>query len=310
MTIETLAWDEPPPPEFRSGAITIGNFDGVHRGHQALLAEVRKQSAVVGGPAVVLTFDPHPLLLLHPERFQPLLTTVSDRAELLRGHGADRVAILRTTPSLLQLSADDFFLRVIREGFRGKAVVEGSNFGFGRNREGSVQTLAKLCGQAGISFVECPSLQLKGQTVSSSRVRGALVRGAVGEAADLLGRPFRLRGTVGVGQKRGQTLGFPTANLEKVTTLIPRDGVYATRVRIPPWPNPLPGAANIGPNPTFGEQVRKVEVHIIGFRGDLYGQELAVEFVERLRDTRAFPGVTELVEQLRRDVEEAQRIVG
>jgi riboflavin kinase/FMN adenylyltransferase len=158
-----------------------------------------------------------------------------------------------------------------------------------------------------MAFVQVPPVEVGGKPVSSSRVRNALLGGAVREAAELMARPYRLRGTVGTGQRRGRTLGFPTANLETLETLCPGNGVYAVRVRVNKqrWP----GAANIGPNPTFGEQARKVEVHLIGFSGELVGQTLALDFVERLRDTRPFANVSELVEQLRRDVEQAQRCV-
>jgi riboflavin kinase/FMN adenylyltransferase len=286
----------------------VGNFDGVHRGHLALLAELRRQAHRVGGPAVVLTFDPHPLQLLRPEQFQPVLTTVPDRAELLQSHGADHVAIVRTTPELLQLSARDFFALVLRQRLDAWVLVEGANFGFGHNREGDVHTLVELSRQAGIELpVIVPFLQLGGATVSSSRVRSALVRGQVEEAAAFLGRPYRLHGKVGVGQRRGQTLGFPTANLQDVPTLIPGDGVYAVRVW---WAGKSwPGAANIGPNPTFGEQERKVEVHLLDFQGDLYGRELAVDFMARLRDTRPFAGKEQLIAQLRQDVENARRLI-
>src|SRR5262249_32977003 len=154
-------------------------------------------------------------------------------------------------------------------------------FAFGRDREGDIATLGGLCRTADVALAVVPPFLLDGVPVSSSRVRSALVRGAVGEAAVLLGRPYRLRGTVGTGQRRGHTIGFPTANLEDVPTVLPGDGVYAVRVRHQgrTWP----GAANIGPNPTFGEQARKIEVHLIGFGGDLYGQPLAVDFLERLR---------------------------
>jgi riboflavin kinase/FMN adenylyltransferase len=322
MGSQRLKWDETPPPSFRQGALTIGNFDGVHRGHRALLAELRRQANTIGGPVVVLTFDPHPLQLLRPERFQPLLTTVEDRADLLQSAGADHVAIMETSRELLQLPPEEFFARVIQDSFQARAVVEGGNFGFGRNREGTVETLKALCNKATVSLTVVQAVEQNGQRISSSRVRDALVRGDVRAAAGLLDRPYRLRGTVGVGRKRGQTLGFPTANLEGIVTLVPGDGVYAVRVFAPLSPGGRgaggegaglqgvwPGAANIGPNPTFGEQARKVEVHLIGFQGDLYGQPLAVDFIDRLRDTRPFAGPAELVEQLRRDVEEARHRV-
>jgi riboflavin kinase/FMN adenylyltransferase len=306
MTIHTLAWDETPPASSRSGAVAVGNFDGVHRGHAALLAEVRRQARAVHGPAVALTFDPHPLQLLRPEQFQPVLTTAADRAELLQACGADQVQVLKTTPALLQLSAAEFFHQVLQDRLAARALVEGVNFGFGRNREGTIETLATLSREAGMALMIVPPVLRDGQPVSSSRVRKALERGAVREAAELLNRPYRLRGTVAIGRQRGRTIGFPTANLERIETLLPRDGVYAVRVYrgIESWP----GAANIGSNPTFGEAARKVEVHLIDFQGDLLGQILVVDFLERLRDTRPFAGVAELAEQLRRDVEKAQSV--
>lgn len=303
-----LAWEQTPPAAIRGGAVTVGNFDGVHRGHAALVAELREQARAVGGPAVVLTFDPHPLQLLRPEQFQPVLTTPEDRAGLLRACGADHVVFLRTTPALLRLSAAEFFHQILQERVAARALVEGSNFGFGRDREGTVETLATLCRQAGITLSVVPPVLFHSQAVSSSRVRKALERGAVREAAELLDRPYRLHGTVGKGQQRGRAIGFPTANLERIETLLPGDGVYAVRVHR--GDEMWPGAANLGPNPTFGEQARKVEVHLIGFQGDLLGKRLGIDFIDRLRETRAFHGVAELSEQLHRDVEDARRLVG
>jgi len=307
MAIHAQTWDQPLPDECRGGAVTIGNFDGVHRGHQALLAELCGQARQLPGAAVALTFDPHPLQLLRPAQFQPVLTTIAQRAALLQAHGADQVVVLSTTPDLLQLQAQTFFNLVLRERLGARTVVPGFNFAFGRNREGDVQTLATLCREAGIGFTLVPPLAIDGRPVSSSRVRDALVAGAVREAAFLLGRPYRLEGKVRTGQQRGKTLGFPTANLEDLEVLIPGNGVYAVRVLHAgrSWP----GAANIGPNPTFGEQARKVEVHLIGFQGDLYGAPLTVDFVERLRDTRPFPTVADLVAQLQADVKEARMVI-
>jgi riboflavin kinase/FMN adenylyltransferase len=308
MASVTLTWEETPPAAFRGGAVAVGNFDGVHRGHQALLARLRDAARAAAGPAVAVTFDPHPLRLLRPDHFMPVLTAVPDRADLLQAYGADHVLILRTAPELLHLGAAEFFHEVVETRLAARAMVEGPNFAFGRDRAGDIDTLAGLCGAAGVSLEVVEPFLLDGVPVSSSRVRSALVRGDVAGAAVLLGRPYRLRGTVATGQRRGQTLGFPTANLEQIGTVIPGDGVYAVRAVCQgrAWP----GAANVGPNPTFGEQARKVEVHLIGFQGDLYGQALAVDFVERLRDTRPFAGVNDLVEQLRRDVEQARRLAG
>jgi riboflavin kinase/FMN adenylyltransferase len=307
MAIYSLGLDQPPPPPCRGGALTIGNFDGVHRGHVALLAALAAKAQALNAPAVALTFDPHPLELLRPEQFQPVLTAVPDRAELMQEAGATHVIVLRTTPELLQLSARQFFERVIRAQLDARCLVEGENFGFGHDREGSVRTLADLSREAGLEPpVIVPSLQVDGIAVSSSRVRAALVHGRVREAAVLLDRTYRLHGMVGTGQRRGRKLGFPTANLEKVTSLIPGDGVYAVTVSI--GGGSWRGAASIGPNPTFGENARKVEAHILDFQGDLYGQTLAIAFVDRIRDIRSFAGVDQLVAQLRIDVEQARRL--
>jgi riboflavin kinase/FMN adenylyltransferase len=308
MAILFLDWKDMPREICRGGAVAIGNFDGVHRGHAALLAELKKRAGLLKCPAVAMTFDPHPLLLLRPEQFQPVLTTIRDRAELLLSGGADHVVILRTSPDMLQLSAQEFFDQVVRERMAAKAVVEGINFGFGRDRQGNVETLRSLCEQWGMDFVVVPAFCTPdGLPVSSSRVRSALLQGNVRQASELLARPYRIRGTVGTGKGRGKALGFPTANLEKVETLIPGDGVYAVRVHHgnEKWP----GAANIGPNPTFGEQARKIEIHLIGFQGELVGRELAIDLIDRLRDTRPFAGVEQLVQQLKKDIEAARQLV-
>jgi riboflavin kinase/FMN adenylyltransferase len=231
---------------------------------------------------------------------------LEDRANLLREHGADHVLLLRTEADLLQLSAQEFFTNVVRGSLHANGMVEGPNFGFGRGREGNVETLKKCCATTGMALEIVPPLELDGQIISSSRVRESLLAGYIARASRLLGRPYRLTGQVVVGQRRGAGLGFPTANLSDVKTLVPAEGVYAVRARIgdgQEWP----AAANIGPNPTFGEMLRKIEVHLIGFTGgELYGQTLTIEFVARLRDTRKFASADDLVRQLREDVAQAE----
>jgi riboflavin kinase/FMN adenylyltransferase len=310
MATVSLDWSAHAPAEFAGGAVTVGNFDGVHLGHQALAATARKQADAVNGPAVAVTFDPPPHQVLHPDSGppRPPLTTLADRAELLQKVGADHVVILRTSPALLSLSPEAFFEDVLVRQLGAKAVVEGYDFRFGRGRAGTTDTLRYLCAASGLAFEEVPQLHYKGEPVSSSRVRSAIVGGDVALAAELLARPYRITGTVIAGAKRGRTIGFPTANLGGVPTVLPGNGVYAVRAGVggKMWP----GAANVGPNPTFGEDARKVEVHLIGFSGDVYGQPVAVEFVTRLRETRPFSGVRELIEQLKQDIEQAKRILG
>jgi riboflavin kinase / FMN adenylyltransferase len=305
MAVFHIPWQSAFPNSCRQGALTIGNFDGVHRGHVALLGRLKEKAKMIGGPAVALTFDPHPVCLLQPKRCPPALSTPADRADLMQQFGADHVLMLGINHDMLDLRAAEFFDRILRAQLAPRAMVEGANFAFGHNREGNVDTLARLCADAGIDFVPAPPILVEGSPVSSSRVRAALTRGDVASAARLLGRYYRLRGVVGSGQKRGHSLGFPTANLEQIQTLTPGDGVYAVRVEYDgtTWP----GAANVGPNPTFGEQARTVEAHLIGFHGELYGHELAIDFLERLRDARRFSGPSELAAQLKRDIEQARR---
>jgi riboflavin kinase / FMN adenylyltransferase len=299
--------DAAAPAACRAGVLTLGNFDGVHRGHQALITESVRQARAVGSPAVAVTFDPHPLQLLRPAAFQPVLTTIEHRAELLHAAGADHVLILQTTPAMLQLSAHAFFAQVVQRGMQARALVEGYNFAFGKGREGTPDVLRHLCTTAGIPLTLVPPQEALGKPASSSRVRDELLAGRLDIVQALLGRPYRIAGTVVVGQRRGQRLGFPTANLDHVQTLIPGNGVYAVRVMRDgsTWP----AAANVGPNPTFGEDARKIEVHLIGFAGDLYGQPMTIDFLAKIRDVRSFANVEELVAQVRTDVERAKMIV-
>lgn len=307
MSVISLRLNEFAPAAAQGGVVAVGNFDGVHRGHAALIATAR-QVAGTTRPVVPLTFDPHPLKLLAPERFQPPLTTVAERARLLHAIDADHVIVLQTTPDLLSLSPRAFFTAVISNALRVRGVVEGFNFRFGHDRAGSNETLRSLCRDAGIEFREVAALEDGGRPVSSSRVRQAIQSGDVEAAAKLLDRPYRVFGNVGTGAKRGRVIGFPTANLERIETVIPANGVYA--VRVAAGGSEFAGAANIGPNPTFSEHAQKIEVHLIAFDGDLYGQDIAVDFVARLRETRKFASVDALIEQMRQDVAVAKKLAG
>ncbi|OWK45083.1 riboflavin biosynthesis protein RibF [Fimbriiglobus ruber] len=307
MASFTLPWTALPPPEVVGGAVTVGNFDGVHRGHRALVAAANHWAARVGGPAVAVTFDPSPLHVLNPAAAKPPLSTHAARVHDLLAGGAAHVVTLQTDAALLSLSPEAFFEDVVVGLFGARAVVEGYNFRFGRGRSGDVALLRGLCTRAGIAFEEVPPLVVDGTAVSSSRVRAALSDGDVVEAADLLGRAYRISGTVVTGARRGRTIGFPTANLGHVQTLLPKEGVYAVRAVVGGVTHPA--AANVGPNLTFGDDARKIEIHLIDFTGDLYGQEMTVEFAARLRDTKPFAGVAELVAQLEKDVAAARQIL-
>jgi riboflavin kinase/FMN adenylyltransferase len=292
-------WLDPLPTHLQGGAVAFGNFDGVHRGHRTLLKALRN----LGSPAIAITFDPPPVALLNPPALKLPLTTIERRAELLHDAGADHVIVLDVQPSLLALSAEAFFEDVIQNQLRANAIAEGSNFRFGRNRGGDTQRLAEFCRKAKIEFVE-----VNVDDVSSSRVRDALNTGDVTIAQQLLGRAYAIEGVVVQGAQRGRTLGVPTANLSQVETLLPAVGVYAVEVQIDH--RRFPAVANLGPNPTFGEDAKKIEVHLLDFTGDLYGKPLSVAFHRRLRNTVPFPNLEALKQQLQADIAQARAYFG
>jgi riboflavin kinase/FMN adenylyltransferase len=308
MATYTYALDAPMPAACAGGVFTIGNFDGVHVGHQALLTEATRQAHSLGAPSVAVTFDPHPIQLLRPGHVEPFLTTMEDRATLLQRYGIVHVLILQTTLPLLQLTARDFFERIIVQQSQARALVEGFNFAFGKGREGTVEVLREWCAEKKIGLTLAPPVEVRGVRVSSSRVRNELSAGAVEVATELLGRPYRIAGIVGAGQKRGATLGFPTANLHQIPTMVPGNGVYAVKAVV--GNDTWPAAANVGPNPTFGENARKVEVHLLGFSGDLYDRPLAIDFIGKIRDTRPFGSAQELVAQIQKDIGAVRKILG
>lgn len=301
------------PDSLRHGAVGIGNFDGVHRGHARIVQTLLSVARDVNGPAVVFTFDPHPVRLLRPDLAPPPLTWTDRKAELLAELGVDAVIAYPTDEALLQLTPAEFFQQIIREQLSARAMVEGPNFFFGRDRAGDIATLRQLCDADGIqlTIVEPTEHGEAGQLVSSSRIRRLIAAGDVDEARQLLTQPYRLRGMVTHGAARGAKIGFPTANLDAIDTILPGMGVYAGRVHVPVESDDKhvwPAAINIGPSPTFGDEEARVEVHLIGFAGSLYGEPLEVDFLARLRDIQPFPSVDALKEQLVRDVERANTI--
>lgn len=295
------------PDDWRGGAVAIGNFDGVHRGHAALIERLRLRAAEVGGPAVVFTFDPHPVRLLRPQQAPPPLTWTERKAQLLAALGVEGAVAYPTDEGLLALEPEDFFQRIVVDALGARALVEGPNFRFGRQRRGDTQMLAELGRAAGLTLDVVEPLRVDGEYVSSSRIRRLIAEGDVAQAASLLTQPFRIRGLVRHGAGRGAKIGFPTANVDGIDTLIPAVGVYAGRAWL--GPRRFAAAVNIGPNPTFGEQALKVEVHLIDARESLYGEVLEIDFLDRLRGVAAFPDVAALQAQIARDVEAARRAV-
>ena len=283
------------------GCVAIGNFDGVHRGHAVMLAALRDLAAEQGGQAVAVTFDPHPIAVLRPEYTPPILTTVEDRIELLHAAGADSVIVLPVTKMLLEMTAEQFFHAVIVDTFHAKGIVEGPNFRFGRDRNGDTAMLQGFCERVSVPCRIVSPVEFNGQLISSSRIRELLCNRALRQAVELLGHPYRMSGIVRRGAGRGAGLGFPTANLAEVATLLPAHGVYAGHTTLDGKRYPV--AVSIGPNPTFGEHREKVECHIDGFHGDLYDKVLKVDLLSEIRPLQSFDSIERLVQQIREDVE-------
>ncbi len=298
------------PARARGAYLAIGNFDGVHLGHARLIARLRALADEAGVPAVAVTFDPPPAAILRPQYAPAPLTWIERRAELLQQAGAHDVVVFRTGAWLLNLTAREFFDRIILEQFDAKGMVEGPNFSFGRDRGGDTRLLGAWCAERGIPFEVADPSELGDRMISSSRIRKALDLGEPDEALRMLGRPHRIRGVVTHGAGRGAGLGVATANLDEIDTVIPADGVYAALAYRGPDLPPIPAACNIGPNPTFGEQIRKVEAHLIDFSGDLYGETLALDFLARLRPTRKFSGLDDLLAQIHTDIARAKEVGG
>lgn len=296
------------PPTALRGCIAIGNFDGVHRGHVAMLQSLRGLADRMESRAVVVTFDPHPIAILRPEFTPPVLTTICERSALLKACCADEVVVLPVTSHLLLMSAEQFFTDVIVKQFQARGIVEGPNFHFGRDRGGDVRVLKDLCLQNRIECQIVESIDSDGQMISSSRIRELLCSRSLSLAVDLLGHPYRLTGVVIRGAGRGRTIGFPTANLSDVGTFLPASGVYAGLTVLNGQRFPV--AVSIGPNPTFGEHREKIECHIDGFSGDLYGQELHIDLVAEIRELQSFSSVDALVQQIRSDIQSCRATVG
>lgn len=293
------------PARLRAGAVTIGNFDGVHLGHARIVARTIEKARELNGAAIVFTFDPHPVRILRPAEAPPPLTWTDRKAELLAELGVDAVIAFPTDERLLELRPEAFFEQIVRDALGARALVEGPNFYFGRNRTGTIDVLAQLAAAAGITLDVVDPLVVDGDYVSSSRIRRLIADGQLAEARQLLTRPYRIRGLVVHGAGRGANLGFGTANLDAVDTLLPGEGVYAGTAAVAQ--RRYAAAINVGKNPTFGEAARKVEAHLIGWDGSpLYGQPLEVDFLCRLRNIQRFAGPDALREQLQKDVDAAK----
>jgi riboflavin kinase / FMN adenylyltransferase len=281
--------------------VTVGSFDGVHRGHQAVLEEIARRAGATGRASVLVTFEPHPMAVVNPAAAPRLLTTPAERREVLAQTALHYAAFLRFDAALRALAPGDFVRRVLVERFGVRELVIGADHGFGRGRSGDVGTLQALGRAHGFAVDVVPPVYADdGRPISSSRVRQAVAEGRLDEAAHLLGRPYTLTGTVVPGARRGRGLGFPTANVAVADVkLLPPDGVWAVWVE---WPGGRSGGmVNQGPRPTVGDARHTVEAHLFGFAGDLYGATIRIEWVARLREVRRFESLEALAAQLAQD---------
>jgi riboflavin kinase/FMN adenylyltransferase len=296
-----------PLPIGPSGTVvTVGSFDGVHLGHQAVLAEVARRARAAGRASVLVTFEPHPLDVVNPQAAPPLLTTGPERREILAQTALDLAYFLRFDRQVAAMSPEEFVRGVLLERCRMEELVIGHDHGFGRGRSGDVETLKHLGAVHGFEVDIVPPVDFGDQHVSSSRVRRAVAGGDLGNAARMLGRPYTVSGVVGHGDGRGRQLGVPTVNLTDVPPqkLLPPDGIYAVEVE---WRGGRAGGMmHQGPRPTFADGRRTLEANLFDFEGDLYGEWVRITWVKRLRDVERFASVQQLKEQIERDRVDAQ----
>ncbi len=289
------------PPDVEGTVVTVGSFDGVHRGHVAVLEEITRRATARGVHSVLVTFDRHPLTVVRPEAAPGLLTTPDEKKEILTQSGLDYVAFLPFTKALSQYGPEEFVDRVLRKRFRVVELVIGYDHGFGRGREGDIDMLARLGAVHGFEVDVVPAVASGGAPVSSTRIRERVANGEVESAAADLGRPYSFRGPIVTGLGRGRDLGFPTANIAAPGggKILPRQGIYAVRASL--RTEIRPALLHLGPRPTFAGSPPSIELYILDFDEDIYGEVVRVDFLRRLRDVLPFANASELVHQMKRD---------
>ncbi len=284
----------------RPTVLTLGVFDGLHLGHQLVMSTVVERAHEVNAVPTVITFDPHPRAVLHPESAPPLLQTFDQKIEAFGVLGIEQTIVIRFDKKFAQISAQDFLRDVVSDRLQAREVYLGRGFAFGHNREGNIGLLKKVSGRLGFRAEEVPEVQLRGQRISSSRIRQLLAEGRINLARRMLGCPYGVEGRVVRGQERGRTLGFPTANLHPQNRVIPRNGVYVTATLIEgAWRRSI---TNVGTRPTFETATEaSVETYVMNWSGDLYGDVVRVRFLHRLRDEKKFASIEELKRQIESD---------
>jgi riboflavin kinase/FMN adenylyltransferase len=292
---------------FVNPVITLGNFDGVHLGHQRIFEKLKDEARKIHGEAVVITFEPHPVKVLSPEYFLPLLTSFRKKMMLIEKSGIERVLCIEFSLAFAEISPSEFVRDILVKKVNVKKIIVGYNYHFGKGKSGDVEILKNICKLFNIGVEVMEALTIDHTVVSSSKIRELIRGGEVEKASKLLGRDYPIIGRVGEGSKRGHTLGFPTANLEISDELYPKAGVYAVEVI---WENqPFKGLANVGFNPTFDTKAFSLEVYILNFDQEIYGEEIQINFKKRIRDEIRFDSPVHLIDQIRKDIQWAEENV-
>ena len=288
--------------------LTIGNYDGVHLGHQKILSMVGKKAEEINGTSMVMTFDPHPVKVIAPEKNVKLLTTPEEKARLIAKMGIDVLLFITFTKEFSQIAPDEFISELLVKKLNIKEVIVGANYSFGKSKKGNIDLLRKRGKEFGFHATAVQDVMLHGNIVSSSSIRSLLLKGAVQDVITYLGRAYSILGTVIKGKGRGKSiLNIPTANITSPVEIAPKEGVYAVRVGYKG--SIYDGVANIGKNPTFGNADVSYEVHLFGFSGDLIGESLRIYFIDRIRNEKTFPDVATLEKQIREDMDIAGKIL-
>ena len=288
----------------RGGVVTVGNFDGVHRGHLAMLEAVSARARELGAPSVVVSFDPHPLKVLHPERAPKMIQTLRQREEAIEACGIDALVLVPFTRDFSLTPAEGFIKELLVKRLEVREVHVGARFIFGKDRLGSFDLLRAAGEVAGFRVVGLADVSDPGGAISSTRIRNALLEGDVATARDLLGRPYAMDGIIAKGDRMGRKIGFPTMNLKPDNELYPKDGVYFTSVRIASFERTFACVTNIGRRPTvYEDYATTIESYILDFSSDVYGERVRLSFFGRVRDEQTFPSMLDLTAQIRRDVE-------
>lgn len=294
----------------RASVVTIGAFDGVHRGHQAIIQVALQRARELEVPAVAVTFDRHPQQALQPEDAPPLLTSLTTRLRLLLETGVQDVLVLRFDRDFAQLSAEAFLQFILQDHLNARYIVVGRDFRFGHQRQGGVDYLYEVRGRFGFEVEAVPDVLQGGERISSSRIRRALREGEVRQAAAMLGRAYVLEGVVVRGQQLGRKLGYPTVNLHPTPSqLVPKDGIYAGRLWHPRTGGIYTAAISIGVRPTVDGTQRTIEAYLLNFSGNLYGEEVHLAFFHRLRDEQKFDSLQALKAQMDRDVQQVAELM-